>query len=55
MVNLEDVKDVPFKIRVAETTVFIRELPYNDQAKKSPRWAIDFDKLANHALLTSPQ
>lgn len=50
MTTLEQVKDVPFMVRVAETSVFIREIPYNDQTKKSSILIIDFDKLANHAL-----
>ncbi|WP_436490363.1 hypothetical protein [Chitinophaga sp. ARDCPP14] len=48
MTNLNQVKDVPLIVRVVETTIFVREIPYNDQSK-STRWAIDFDKLANHA------
>ncbi|MGF6927364.1 hypothetical protein QFZ48_002864 [Chitinophaga sp. W2I13] len=50
MTQLEQLKDVPFSVRVAETNAFVREIPYHDQAKKSSRWTIDFDKLANHAL-----
>ncbi len=50
MTTLEQVKDVPFRVRVAETNAFVREIPYNDQTGKSSRLTIDFDKLANHAL-----
>jgi hypothetical protein len=50
MTTLEQVKDVPFRVRVAETNAFVREIPYNDQTRKSSRLTIDFDKLANHAL-----
>ncbi|MBS0032475.1 hypothetical protein ACTJJ0_34700 [Chitinophaga sp. 22321] len=50
MTTLEQVKDVPFMVRVAETSIFIREIPYNDQTKKTSILIIDFDKLANHAL-----
>ncbi|SEW56459.1 hypothetical protein [Chitinophaga arvensicola] len=50
MTTLEQVKDVPFRVRVAETNAFVREIPYNDQTRKSSRLTFDFDKLANHAL-----
>lgn len=50
MVILNQVRDVPFIVRVAETNAFVREIPYSDQTKRSARWTIDFDKLANHAL-----
>ncbi|WP_420983593.1 hypothetical protein [Chitinophaga sp. 30R24] len=50
MTTLEQVKDVPFMVRVAETNAFVREIPYNDQTRNSSRLTIDFDKLANHAL-----
>lgn len=50
MITIEQVKDIPFKIKVAETNAFIREVPYNDQAKKPFQLVPDFDELANHAL-----
>lgn len=50
MTSLKQVQDVPFMVRVAETSVFVREVPYHDQARKSSILIIDFDKLANHAL-----
>ena len=50
MVTLEQVKDVPFIIRVQETSAFIREVPYSDQFPKAFRWPLDFDVVANHAL-----
>jgi len=33
MITLNQVKDVPFKVKVTETNAFIREVPYKDQAK----------------------
>jgi hypothetical protein len=51
MITLDQVKDVPFKVKVTETNAFIREVPYKDQAKKPFQLVPDFDKLANHALL----
>ena len=50
MVTLEQVKDVPFLVRVKETNSYIREIPFNEQAKKASQWIVDFDKLAYHAL-----
>jgi len=50
MITLEQVKDVPFIIRVQETSAFIREVPYSDQFPKAFRWPLDFDVVANHAL-----
>lgn len=50
MITLDQVKDVPFKVKVTETNAFIREVPYKDQAKKPFQLVPDFDKLANHAL-----
>ena len=50
MTLLDQLKDVPFSVRVAETNAFVREIPYNDQTRKSSRLTIDLDKLANHAL-----
>lgn len=50
MAELEQFNDVPFHVRVVETNTFVREIEYDDQVKRSSRWAIDFNKLANHAL-----
>lgn len=50
MITIEQVKDIPFKVKVTETDAFIREVPYHDQAKKPFQLVPIFDQLANHAL-----
>jgi hypothetical protein len=49
MITPEQVKNVPLKIRAAETTAFVREVPYNDQSRKAFRWPVNFNQVANHA------
>jgi hypothetical protein len=49
MITPEQVKNVPLKIRAAETTAFVREVPYNDLSRKAFRWPVNFNQVANHA------
>jgi hypothetical protein len=50
MAKQEQMKDIPFSVKLTETNYFVREIPYNDQVRKVFYWPVDFDKLANHAL-----
>ncbi|MCK7557556.1 hypothetical protein MKQ70_22150 [Chitinophaga sedimenti] len=50
MTHLDDVKDVPFYVRIKETNAFIRDVPYDDQKKQAFTIGRDFEKLAHFAL-----
>lgn len=50
MTHLDDVKDVPFYVRMKETNAFIRDVPYDDQKKQAFTFGRDFEKLAKFAL-----
>ncbi|WP_126245001.1 hypothetical protein [Chitinophaga rhizosphaerae] len=50
MTHLDDVKDVPFYVRMTETNAFLRDVPYGDQKKQPFKIGRDFEALANYAL-----
>lgn len=49
MTTLEDVKDVPMMVRIAETNFYLREVPFSGQVKKRYIIILDFEKLVSHA------